>query len=185
MKNYTNYYYGSLKQTVATELQSQSSLAFTTDTWTSCATEGYLTLTAHFIDSMWQLRYYVLATIEVKDHHTGENLANEIKCIVEDFGLSNTAVSGITTDNATNIVIMRTHFEWPHIRCFAHTLQIHVSVKTELKIKKKFQCRSSGKKTFFPFRKTFPGFKWTQVLSEVVIFAAKRKTSQPGEMRRT
>eukprot|EP00105_Crassostrea_gigas_P035346 XP_019919494.1 PREDICTED: uncharacterized protein LOC109617585 [Crassostrea gigas] len=92
-----------IKQTVATELQSQSSLAFTTDTWKSCATEGYLTLTAHFIDSMWQLRYYALATIEVKDHHTGENLANEIKCIVEDFGISNTPVSGNTTDNAANM----------------------------------------------------------------------------------
>ena len=76
MKNYTNYYYDSLKKNVSSELQSQTSLAFTTDTWTSCATEGYLTLTVHFIDNLWQIRNYVLATI------TGENLANEIKDIV-------------------------------------------------------------------------------------------------------
>ena len=82
MKNYTNYYYDSLKKNVSSELQSQTSLAFTTDTWTSCVTEGYLTLTVHFIDNLWQIRNYVLATIEVKDHHTGENLANEIKDIV-------------------------------------------------------------------------------------------------------
>lgn len=152
MKNYTNYYYGSLKQTVATELQSQSSLAFTTDTWTSCATEGYLTLTAHFIDSMWQLRYYVLATIEVKDHHTGENLANEIKCIVEDFGISNTPVSGITTDNAANMVTMTTHLDWPHIRCFAHTLQL--SVKAGLKIKEISSAAAAARKLVGHFKRS-------------------------------
>ena len=53
MKNYTNYYYDSLKKNVSSELQSQTSLAFTTDTWTSCATEGYLTLTVHFIYKLW------------------------------------------------------------------------------------------------------------------------------------
>lgn len=100
MKKYDNYYYGSLMQTVATELQSQSLLAFI---WTSCAKEGYLTLTAHFIDSRGQLRCYGLARIEMKDHHTVENLAIEIKCIVEDFGFSNTPVSGIITDYAANI----------------------------------------------------------------------------------
>ena len=132
MKNYTYYYYDSLKQNVSSELQSQTSLAFTTDTWTSCATEGYLTLTVHFIDNLWQLRHYVLATIEVKDHHKGENLANEIKDIVRDFGLFNIPVSGITTDNAANMVIMSTHLDWPHICFFAHTLQL--SVKALLKI---------------------------------------------------
>ena len=81
---------------------------------------------------LWKLRHYVLATIEVKDHHMGENLANEIKDIVRDFGLSNIPVSGITTDNVANMVNMSTHLDWPHIRCFAHTLQL--SVKAGLKI---------------------------------------------------
>jgi hypothetical protein len=152
MKNYTNYYHESLKQTVAGELQSQKSLAFTTDTWTSCATEGYLTLTAHFIDHLWKLRYYVLATIEVKDHHTGENLANEIKSIVENFGLSNIPVSGITTDNAANMVTMTSHLNWQHIRCFAHTLQL--SVKAGLKIKDISNAAAAARKLVGHFKKS-------------------------------
>lgn len=99
---------------------------------------------------MWQLRYYVLATKEVKDHHTGENLANEIKCIVEDFGISNTPASGITTDNAANMVTMTTHLEWPHIRCFAHTLQL--SVKAGLKIKEISSAAAAARKLVGHFK---------------------------------
>ena len=131
MKNYTYYYYDSLKQNVSSELHSQTSLAFTTDTWTSCATEGYLTLTVHFIDNLWQLRHYVLATIVVKDHHKGENLANEIKDIVRDFGLL--YLSPELLPIIRQILSPCRHILIGlHIRFFAHTLQL--SVKALLKI---------------------------------------------------
>ncbi|XP_033731640.1 zinc finger BED domain-containing protein 4-like [Pecten maximus] len=124
------YYYKTLKEKLISELKVQSSLAFTTDTWTSCATEGYLTLTVHYIDETWHLKHFVLSTIEVKDHHTGDHLADVIIDICRDFQITDVHVSGITTDNASNDnkADMATHQVFR-----THTLQL--SVKAGLKVK--------------------------------------------------
>ena len=50
-------------------------IALTTDGWTSKATEGYNTTTAHFIDSNWELRSCVLETSLFPGRHTAENIA--------------------------------------------------------------------------------------------------------------
>ena len=43
-------------------VSSQSGVALTTDLWTSAVPEGYITLTAHYIDENWEHRSQVLAT---------------------------------------------------------------------------------------------------------------------------
>ncbi|KAI2655999.1 E3 SUMO-protein ligase ZBED1 [Labeo rohita] len=42
------------------ELSTAPAVALTTDEWTSCTTESYLTVTAHFIDSEWEMKSPVL-----------------------------------------------------------------------------------------------------------------------------
>lgn len=54
-------------------------VAITHDGWTSCATESYDTITAHFINQNWELRSAVLQTIKVEGSHTSENIAERLK----------------------------------------------------------------------------------------------------------
>ncbi len=42
---------------------------FTHDMWTSCATQGYSTVTTHFISNSWELKAYVLQTRHVGKSH--------------------------------------------------------------------------------------------------------------------
>ncbi|XP_045166018.2 E3 SUMO-protein ligase ZBED1-like [Mercenaria mercenaria] len=74
-------------------------LAITHDGWTSCATESYDTVTAHFINSNWELRSAVLQTTKVEGSHTGEHIAERLKEMVSDW---NIPVPTVVTDNAAN-----------------------------------------------------------------------------------
>ena len=50
-------------------------VALTTDMWTSIATEGYIGVTAHYIDQSWCLRSLVLSTEAMEERHTAVNIS--------------------------------------------------------------------------------------------------------------
>lgn len=58
---------------IVAELSQASSVALTTDGWTSRATESYVTVTAHHTTEEWEMRSPVLQTRPLS--HTGTNLA--------------------------------------------------------------------------------------------------------------
>lgn len=91
--------------------------------------------------------------IEVKDYYIGENFVNEIKCIVEDFGIFNILVLGIIIDNVVNMVIMIIYFDWLYICCFVYILQL--SVKVGFKIKEIFSVVVVVRKFVGYFKRSF------------------------------
>ena len=54
------------------------------------------------------------------------NIAEEIKGIMDEWGLSLDKVSAVTTDNASNTVLAMNVLEWTRIPCFSHSLQLAV-----------------------------------------------------------
>lgn len=62
-------------------LPKNGSIAITHDGWSSCATESYSTMTAHFITSALELRPVVLHTHQVLASHTSEKIADGLKSI--------------------------------------------------------------------------------------------------------
>ena len=104
-------------------LLEQPAIALTTDLWTSHATQGYITLTAHFIDKSWDMSQ-VLATRLVEVRHTGSNIATEITKILAEFKLTNS--SGILHDNAANMEVAMKILSFPHFGCCGHTLQLAI-----------------------------------------------------------
>lgn len=52
--------YSKVKDEVKSELAKAERVAITTDGWTSCTTEAYVTVTCHFIDNTWEMKNYVL-----------------------------------------------------------------------------------------------------------------------------
>jgi len=91
--------------------------ALTTDSWTSRQTLGYIAVTYHWIDDLWKLCSFVLATKEMHKDHTAGNVTDELKLITDECNVTKKVVA-VVTDNAANIV--------KHIPCFAHTLNLIV-----------------------------------------------------------
>ncbi|KAJ8318833.1 LOW QUALITY PROTEIN: hypothetical protein KUTeg_003924 [Tegillarca granosa] len=75
-------------------------VSLTTNIWTSLATEGYICLTAHYLDKNWQLQNKLLATRVMEDRHTGVNIGKIITELKNEFGIKELSV---VTDNAANM----------------------------------------------------------------------------------
>lgn len=105
--------------------------AFTTDAWTSGATEGYVTYTCHFINvTSFKLESRVLDTKRTQESHTGANLCADMKETVEKWGLREPVA---TTDNAANIVLGCRLADYPHVGCFAHSLNLVLNEGLKIK----------------------------------------------------
>ncbi len=117
--------YQEIRQKLKGKLSEVNFCALTTDLWTSRATQGYITLTCHFLTSDWQLHSSVLDTLCVSDSHTAEVLATELMKITEEWGITRKVVC-VITDNASNIVAAVRLNGWKHLPCFAHTLNLVV-----------------------------------------------------------
>ncbi|KAL3649077.1 hypothetical protein CASFOL_005480 [Castilleja foliolosa] len=113
-----------------------SRICLTSDVWTACTYEGYICLTAHFIDADWRLNSFVLSFI-VPPPHTGIELANKVLNLLNEWGIGKKIFS-LTLDNASNNDNMQDTLrgllrsdllcggEFFHIRCCAHILNLIV-----------------------------------------------------------
>ena len=79
--------------------------SFTTDFWTSCQNRSYGTITIYYIDSDYVLSSHLLETKEITQAHSGMNIAEEIRSIMDEWGLSPDNVSAATTDNTSKMVL--------------------------------------------------------------------------------
>ena len=84
-------------------LAEQSSIALTTDIWTSGATQAYATTTAHFVDTngSWSMKSCCLETVHFGGHHTGERIAEKLKAVAAGYGI-NRKVTAVVHDQAAN-----------------------------------------------------------------------------------
>ena len=108
-------------------LTAAGKIALTTDIWTSSATEAYLTVTVHYLSPTWDMHTFVLATQVFPEHHTGEEIAKELKRIVNSYS-AREKVSAFVHDQAANMElchrILSQEEGWESIFCSAHCLQL-------------------------------------------------------------
>ena len=123
MRNLLPQKYEAVQEAVKVKLANVQYCAVTTDIWTSRATQGYITVTCHFLDASWELHSIVLDTVQINESHTAENIAMELMRITDKWGITQKVVC-VTTDNANNIVAAVRLNKWNHIPCFAHTLNL-------------------------------------------------------------
>ncbi|KAM8733234.1 E3 SUMO-protein ligase ZBED1-like [Acanthopagrus schlegelii] len=115
--------YQSVKENVKTKLQSAERVGITSDTWTSLATESYMSVTAHFIDEEWNLVSYVLQTTEVETDHRSASLAEMLTNAIDEWELMGKDPA-IVTDNAANMVRAVEIMGLTHVGCFAHIINL-------------------------------------------------------------
>ena len=123
--------YEATKTKVMADLKKSDQVALTTDCWTSNATQSYMTVTAHYITSNWELRNLVLQTRELECSHTADNLADALVKCVEEWQIIPPPV--VVNDNAANIVKAVRTLGWVDIGCFAHTLNLAARAGLQLK----------------------------------------------------
>ncbi|OMO85397.1 putative Zinc finger, BED-type [Corchorus capsularis] len=114
-------------------------ISLTSDLWTSVVTDGYICLTAHFVDKAWNLQKRVLNFSFMPPPHTGVALSEKVYNLIDDWKIDRKLFS-ITLDNASSndtfvdflkIQLTTRHAllkdgEFFHIRCCAHILNLIV-----------------------------------------------------------
>lgn len=79
----------------------QSRIHFTVDLWTSVNNKALMGIIAHYFADNGDLRESVLVFRELQGQHTGENQAQLIITVVEEYGIA-TKVGFFMMDNAEN-----------------------------------------------------------------------------------
>ncbi|KAK2634742.1 hypothetical protein Ddye_029534 [Dipteronia dyeriana] len=114
-------------------------ICLTSDLWTSINTDGFLCLTAHFLDGNWILQKKVLNFCIMLPPHDGVSLAHKIYTLLCEWGIEKKIFS-ITLDNASSnksfVDILKTQLnlkkalisdgDFLHIRCYAHIVNLIV-----------------------------------------------------------
>jgi hypothetical protein len=114
-------------------------ISLTSDLWSSLTTDGYICLTAHFIDTNWILQKMVLNFSFMAPPHNGSSLCKKVLNMIQEWGID-TKIFSITLDNASandNFVLLLkdqlnlkkalvSSGEFFHLRCCAHILNLIV-----------------------------------------------------------
>jgi len=128
------------------------------DCWTSSTSEGYICLTAQFVDENWRLNCKILNFCRMYPPHTGVEMAVVIYDCLKEWNIEKMVFS-ITLDNATANdslqTILKGHLnlqnslvcdgEFFHVRCSAHILNLIVQEGLKAAIDSLIAIRESVK----------------------------------------
>ena len=92
-------------------------VAFTTDIWTSRATESYVTFTVHWINDEWELENKVLFTKEFPERHTADNIADYLHQACAEWNIPDDHVTAIVHNNASNMTSAVRKLQWESLLC--------------------------------------------------------------------
>uniref|UniRef100_A0A803MDE9 hAT-like transposase RNase-H fold domain-containing protein n=1 Tax=Chenopodium quinoa TaxID=63459 RepID=A0A803MDE9_CHEQI len=87
-----------LKETLS---KVSSRISLTCDMWTSCQTEGYLCLTAHYVDDNWKLISTMMNFTHIDSPHTGKTMYAVVLSMLQDWGIDD-KIFCFTLDNASS-----------------------------------------------------------------------------------
>jgi hypothetical protein len=114
---------------VRAEVEGATSLAFTTDAWTSRANRSYLSYTGHFMTQNFELRNVCLRVENVDESHTAaclaKSLSDQTVAWTTESQRGNWIKTAVVSDNAANIQAAISKLpSCQSVHCFDHTLQL-------------------------------------------------------------
>lgn len=123
--------YAKLLEIAKSKIVNAEAVCITTDGWTSITHDGYIAVTAHYIDQHTDsLCSIMIGIVQFEEQHTAANLSTFLDTIFREWNISN-KIGVIVSDNAANILSAVRVGGWRSIGCFAHT--INLIVKSGLK----------------------------------------------------
>lgn len=99
-------------------------LSAITDLWMSAANDSYTTIIIQLIGSDWEMTSFYLETVPLFVDHTGQNIADVISDILDNWNLSRDNLVASTTDKDSNIVSAFRIINALGISCFGHNLNL-------------------------------------------------------------
>lgn len=103
-------------------------LTLTSDIWTDTLnTTSFLGMTAHFLSlNKVTLDSVTIGVLELSASHTAENISIWFEHLLVQWGIKNSQIFTIVTDNGANILsaVNKTFTPDKHLPCFAHTLNL-------------------------------------------------------------
>lgn len=118
--------YEEVKSKLMKTLEKGKNIAVTTDIWTSRQTQAYICVTGHLITSDWELKSFILETVQLTQDHTAETICSELERVADEWQIRN-KISILVSDNASNMIAAARLTKWYYLPCFAHTLNLVVS----------------------------------------------------------
>ena len=142
-------------------MSSAKYISFTTDLWTSRAKQGYIGVTASFMDSDFKIYDILLELKYLPYSHTAEHIRDAIQTVMRNWNLQEKVIA-ITTDNDSNMVKAISYFN--NITCILytiHTLQLVIGKDlTPILI---FVARAKRLIRFFMYPKQMERLKAVQI----------------------
>jgi len=129
------------KMRLKIELQKVSHVTVTTELWATPVTEGFLTISVHYLDAQWKKCCAVLETCKITENHSTESIAEELNRIFTEWSLIG-KITCVVIDNSANVDAAVQILRLPHLPCFAYTMDWIVqeslkNVSEILQVKKK------------------------------------------------
>lgn len=115
--------YESLRAIKMKEIRNTAkSVCVTTDMWTSRKNNSYMAITAHYIDDEFNLKSVLLECVLLYGSvRTSENLAVELKRVMNRWKLSDKILLGVSDDDEIEMKkAFEQNLEWTHYSCYAH-----------------------------------------------------------------
>jgi hypothetical protein len=106
---------------------SARAFSFTTDVWTSCKMDPYLSLTVSYVYDHFQLRTFAFENKYFPGTHNAQSILDMLDKSMEEWSLPNTVPIFCVRDNGSNIKAAVKKSVWFDLACFAHTLQLAIS----------------------------------------------------------
>lgn len=113
--------FNEMKDMIIDKLKTARKFSCTSDMWSSVTGEPYLSLTVHYIDN-WALKTHCLRTVFMPESHTGDNICNLLKDVLNEYGCDLSNVVSFTTDSGANMVKACRDMGVTRLPCFGHVL---------------------------------------------------------------
>lgn len=118
--------YNKVHEAVEKQIQKAAAICITTDAWTSSVNDGYIAITAHFIDTeMHKLCTVMIGCIEYEERHTSINIKSFLEATFLQWNI-NGYVNVVVSDNASNVLSAVRLGGWRSLSCYAHTINLVV-----------------------------------------------------------
>jgi uncharacterized protein (UPF0210 family) len=112
------------------------SVSLTSDIWSGNAKKDYICVVAHYVSADWELQKKVVGFMLIEVKHSGENIAERIASVVEEFGLID-KVFAVTLDNvSSNAKAMETLtlMFFGYLGSYSADLHLHLLILIRLSI---------------------------------------------------
>jgi hypothetical protein len=96
----------------------------TTDIWTSCATDAFLSFTVHYLTQECEMKNWVLEVKPFGGRHTGKRLCDELLKILSEWELDKSRMTFLLRDNASNGIAACDLMRVKSMGCIPHSMHL-------------------------------------------------------------